>query len=778
MTTLPLSNDEALAYLLLGALLVLFFLLAVQLTRLYTASTANPQPTTNASHTVLGNLHYLVYTITYWYYPNHGLKEWSDLYEKANFPDVNQMLSITQVTLGPYYYLIMGASCMFMLIISAYYIYQYNSQTMPELYQTRPEREAYIKHELEPSCMLTPKTMLSACYPGSLSKPLSSWSSDMTTRSSFEPLLLSEPQASSQVSDSKTKKTYVSCISFKQYHATCIPKQQIYIGAMETVKNFEMAPTEKSPPSKLPSPLVTKPKSIYRLKSDAIKEAIKAAELRISQGLLLDNCCSLNHWFSEIESQERMKKKSQLAPTKSVDPSIKSGPDSTPENKKTDFPYSVMTTSVSTIQSLSHMLVSSHHQGYTILLSASKEHKNDGSPYKVDDVYTRPHQPERIPVELKTRDRPRDSCRRTRIYKKLQPQEYRPQKAIPERPDGHKKKTKEHQESISLVEPKAPGRDQTSAKSFPGLANSLPKPENVVSKGSQTNNPHPKDSKAPENFSSFNHFMMLPEKILEGDEDNLHTEKYPEILPKAKEFDSQLCPKHSRDSRPEISVHDISKSSRACSESPKIQKQVPDDSEGCHEIKTEESKEIDWNPSCDTKLKPKSATGKNKDNPIQFIIEDSWSPVKEYNINQLNLHIQLNKYPPDNHVKNQAVSGPEKFKLRKRTSRNPNFQVQIKAANNKPANTAKSKDTTIPPGQVKYGTQIQLQDENVFEVILEALYDQHEALISSDRGLVNISSRYSGTDLLESTWDKLTIEGDSVMNRHDIIIYKNCVLTT
>ncbi|KAJ9086286.1 hypothetical protein DSO57_1005563 [Entomophthora muscae] len=45
MTTLPLSSDEVLTYLLLGALLVLFLLLAVQLTRLYTASTANQPPT-------------------------------------------------------------------------------------------------------------------------------------------------------------------------------------------------------------------------------------------------------------------------------------------------------------------------------------------------------------------------------------------------------------------------------------------------------------------------------------------------------------------------------------------------------------------------------------------------------------------------------------------------------------------------------------------------------------------------------------------------------------
>ncbi|KAJ9059266.1 hypothetical protein DSO57_1004247 [Entomophthora muscae] len=298
MTTLPLINDEVLAYLLLGALLVLFLFLAVQLTWLYTASTANPQPTTNFLP------HCTRKPTLYCYYPNHGLKEWSDLYKKANFPDVNQMLSRTQ----------------------------YNAQT-------KLERKAYIEPELEFSSMLTPKTMLSACYSGSLSKLLSSWSSDMTIRSSFEPFLLSEPQASSQVSDSKTEKTDVSCISVKQYHSTCTPKQQIYLDAMTTVKNSEMTPTERSPPSNLPSPLVTKPKSIYRLKSDAIKEAMKAAELRISQGLPLDNICSINHQFSGIESQGRMKQKSQLTPAKSVDPSIKSRPDNTSENKKTDCPY-------------------------------------------------------------------------------------------------------------------------------------------------------------------------------------------------------------------------------------------------------------------------------------------------------------------------------------------------------------------------------------------------------------------------------------------------------
>ncbi|KAJ9050535.1 hypothetical protein DSO57_1013551 [Entomophthora muscae] len=67
MITIPLSNDEVLVYLLLGALLALFLFLAVHLTQWYTASTANPQPTNNFFHTVLGNLHYIVCIITYQY---------------------------------------------------------------------------------------------------------------------------------------------------------------------------------------------------------------------------------------------------------------------------------------------------------------------------------------------------------------------------------------------------------------------------------------------------------------------------------------------------------------------------------------------------------------------------------------------------------------------------------------------------------------------------------------------------------------------------------------
>ncbi|KAJ9081428.1 hypothetical protein DSO57_1014725 [Entomophthora muscae] len=65
--TIPLSNEEVLTYLLIQTLLVLFLFLAVQLTQWYTASTANPQPTNNSFHTVLGNQHYIVCIITYQY---------------------------------------------------------------------------------------------------------------------------------------------------------------------------------------------------------------------------------------------------------------------------------------------------------------------------------------------------------------------------------------------------------------------------------------------------------------------------------------------------------------------------------------------------------------------------------------------------------------------------------------------------------------------------------------------------------------------------------------
>ncbi|KAJ9061350.1 hypothetical protein DSO57_1021535 [Entomophthora muscae] len=85
MITIPLINNEVLAYLLLRALLVLFLFLAVQLTQWYTTSTANPQPINNSFHTVLGNLRYIVWIITYQYYQNHVLKNGQTCMERPAF---------------------------------------------------------------------------------------------------------------------------------------------------------------------------------------------------------------------------------------------------------------------------------------------------------------------------------------------------------------------------------------------------------------------------------------------------------------------------------------------------------------------------------------------------------------------------------------------------------------------------------------------------------------------------------------------------------------------
>ncbi|KAJ9057267.1 hypothetical protein DSO57_1024372 [Entomophthora muscae] len=228
------------------------------------------------------------------------------------------------------------------------------------------------------------KTSPSACYSRSLPKSLSSCSSNVTTRpSSFEPFLLSELQVASLVPHLNTEEQDVSITLVKQYYSTCIPNQHIYLGAMSTVKNSEMTPTKQKHPPSLTSHLVTKPKSIYKLKSDAIKKAIKAAELRMSQGLPLDDSSSINYLFSEIESQERAKQNSKFAPVKSVGPISNMRPDSTPDNKKKDDTYSFMTTSVSTIQPHPNTLVISHHKGYKIIQPAFKEHKNN---INFDDV--------------------------------------------------------------------------------------------------------------------------------------------------------------------------------------------------------------------------------------------------------------------------------------------------------------------------------------------------------------------------------------------------------
>ncbi|KAJ9073870.1 hypothetical protein DSO57_1011985 [Entomophthora muscae] len=220
---------------------------------------------------------------------------------------------------------------------------------------------------------------------------------------------------------------------------------------MSTVKTSEMTPTKQKHPPSLPSHLVTKPKSIYKLKSDAIKKAMKAAELRMSQGLPLDDSCSINYLFSEIESQERAKQNSKFAPVKSVDPSANMRPDSTPDNKKKDDSYSFMTTLAGTIQPHPNTPGISHHKGYTIIQPAFKEHKNNINFDNVDDEHTTPHQPDKISVETKTKNRPSDSGSRSRTSEKQQPQEHKSKKASLKRPVGCRKIKKKHQEFSGAI---------------------------------------------------------------------------------------------------------------------------------------------------------------------------------------------------------------------------------------------------------------------------------------------------------------------------------------
>ncbi|KAJ9061349.1 hypothetical protein DSO57_1021534 [Entomophthora muscae] len=251
----------------------------------------------------------------------------------------------------------------------------------------------------------------------------------MTTRPSFfEPFLLSELQVASQVPHLKTEEQDVSSTLVKQYYSTCIPNQHIYLGAISTVKNSEMTLTKQKHPPSLPSHLFTKPKSIYKLKSDAIKKAMKTAELRMSQGLPLDDSCSINYLFSEIESQERAKHNSKFAPVKSVDPSANMRPDNTPDNKKKYDSYSFMTTSVSTIQPHPNTQGISHHKGYTIIQPAFKEHKNNINFDYVDDEHTSPHQPDKISVETKTKNRPSDSEHKSKEASLKKPVGYRKSK--------------------------------------------------------------------------------------------------------------------------------------------------------------------------------------------------------------------------------------------------------------------------------------------------------------------------------------------------------------
>ncbi|KAJ9061892.1 hypothetical protein DSO57_1016129 [Entomophthora muscae] len=343
---------------------------------------------------------------------------------------------------------------------------------------------------------------------------------------------------------------------------------------MSTVKNSEMTPTKQKHPPSLLSYLVTKSKSIYKSKSDAIKKAMKAAELRMSQGLPLDDSCSINYLFSEIESQEREKQNSKLDPVKSVDPSANMRPDSTPDNKKKDDSYSFMTISVSTIQHHPNTHGISHHKGYTIIQTAFKEHKNN---INFDDEHTSLHQPDKISVETKTKNRPSDSCSRSRTSEKHQPQEhkfkeaslkrpvgcrkskekhqefsgaiksrprasvkYKPQKASLERPVESGKETDAYQEFSSAVEPKAHDRYQKPAKSRPRTVNLQPEPLEDVSKESQSKDFQLNDYKPLPNFFLHTCSVLLSGKIFEGDGDSVHTANYLKNLPILPNFDFQV----------------------------------------------------------------------------------------------------------------------------------------------------------------------------------------------------------------------------------------------
>ncbi|KAJ9065629.1 hypothetical protein DSO57_1017560 [Entomophthora muscae] len=196
-------------------------------------------------------------------------------------------------------------------------------------------------------------------------------------------------------------------------------------------------------------------------------------------------------------------------------------PDSTPDNKKKNDSYSFITTS-----------------------PAFKEHKNNINFDDVDDEHTSPHQPEKISVETKTKNRPSDSGSRSRTSEKHQPQEHKSKEASLKRPVGCRKskekhqelsgaiksrprasssgarqtgiyqsqeykpqkaslerlvesgnKTDAYQEFYSAVDPKAPDRYQKTAKSRPRTINLQPEPLEDVSKESQSKDFQLSDSK-------------------------------------------------------------------------------------------------------------------------------------------------------------------------------------------------------------------------------------------------------------------------------------------
>ncbi|KAJ9069168.1 hypothetical protein DSO57_1021426 [Entomophthora muscae] len=214
-------------------------------------------------------------------------------------------------------------------------------------------------------------------------------------------------------------------------------------------------------------------------------------------------------------------------------------PDSIPDNKKKYDSYSFMTTSVSTIQPHPNTPGISHHKGYTIIQPAFKEHKNNINFDDVDDEHTIPHQPDKISVETKTKNRPSDSASRAQSKKaslkrpvrcikskkhqessgaiKSRPrasssgvrpsgiyqfQEYKPQKASLERLVESGKETYAYQEFSKAVEPKAPDKYQKPSKSRPRTVNLQPEPLENVSKESQSKDFQLSDSKPLSKFFS------------------------------------------------------------------------------------------------------------------------------------------------------------------------------------------------------------------------------------------------------------------------------------
>ncbi|KAJ9087369.1 hypothetical protein DSO57_1034006 [Entomophthora muscae] len=290
-------------------------------------------------------------------------------------------------------------------------------------------------------------------------------------------------------------------------------------------------------------------------------------------------------------------------------------PDSTPDDKKKNDSYSFMTISVSTIQPHPNTPGISHHKGYTIIQPEFKEHKNNINFDDVDDKHTSPHQPEKISVETKTKNRPSDSGSRSRISEKHQPQEHKSKEASLKRPVGCRKKasssgarqtgiyksqeykpqkaslerlvesgnkTDTYQEFSSAVEPKAPDRYQKTAKSRPRTVNLQPEPLEDVSKESQSKDFQLSDSKPLPKKFLHNCSVLLSEKIFEGDEDSVNTANYLKNLPILPNFDFQVNQEFLKREFLENSAHNCTKPSRTYQKSPMFQKPKPAKSKKCY----------------------------------------------------------------------------------------------------------------------------------------------------------------------------------------------------